>query len=589
MNFLKNVLATIVGLIVFSFVSFFLLIIVSMAFSAGTSENVAVKNNSVIDLDLEKVYNDYGGKVYIEDFQYREVNKNGLVNVLNAIEYAKTDDNIKGITLFNIKTSLGITQLREVREKLDEFKKTGKFVVAYSDNYTQGEYYVSSVADTVYVNPVGGFDFKGLASEILYMKELQQKTGVKMEVIRHGKYKSAVEPYLEQHMSPENREQITVLLNSIWDTYVTDIAATRKIPVDTLNAIANNLAARTPELAKEHKLVDKVAYVDQFSNGIRKALGVDYDKEYNEISILDYVKATDGKMKLSKAKDRIAVVYAQGEIRGGEGSVDVIGEGSVNRALFEARNDDNVKAVVLRVNSPGGSALTSDLILREIELTKKVKPVIVSMGAMAASGGYYISSKADYIFAEPGTITGSIGVFGMLPNFEEVATKFGVNAEQVKTHENSVSYSPFKKLDTKMRDLILEDIERVYTTFVNHVAAGRKMTYEQVDAIGQGRVWTGKMAKEIGLVDELGGLDQAIAYAAKKAEIKDYRLVSYPEYEIKLEDLFRKFLGISIKETQDELIAEKIGYDNYEMLQRMNYLKQTEGIQALLPYQIIIR
>lgn len=589
MNFLKNVLATIVGLIVFSFVSFFLLIIVSMAFSAGTSENVAVKNNSVIDLDLEKVYNDYGGKVYIEDFQYREVNKNGLVNVLNAIEYAKTDDNIKGISLFNTKTSLGITQLREVREKLDEFKKTGKFVVAYSDNYTQGEYYVSSVADTVYVNPVGGFDFKGLASEILYMKELQQKTGVKMEVIRHGKYKSAVEPYLEQHMSPENREQITVLLNSIWDTYVTDIAATRKIPVDTLNAIANNLAARTPELAKEHKLVDKVAYVDEFSNGIRKALGVDYDKEYNEISILDYVKATDGKMKLSKAKDRIAVVYAQGEIRGGEGSVDVIGEGSVNRALFEARNDDNVKAVVLRVNSPGGSALTSDLILREIELTKKVKPVIVSMGAMAASGGYYISSKADYIFAEPGTITGSIGVFGMLPNFEEVATKFGVNAEQVKTHENSVSYSPFKKLDPKMKDLILEDIERVYTTFVNHVAAGRKMTYEQVDAIGQGRVWTGKMAKEIGLVDELGGLDKAIAYAAKKAEIKDYRLVSYPEYEIKLEDLFRKFLGISIKETQDELIAGKIGYDNYEMLQRMNYLKQTEGIQALLPYQIIIR
>lgn len=589
MNFLKNVLATIVGLIVFSFVSFFLLIIVSMAFSAGSSDNVAVKNNSVIDLDLEKVYNDYGGKVYIEDFQYREVNKNGLVNVLNAIEYAKTDDNIKGITLFNIKTSLGITQLREVREKLDEFKKTGKFVVAYSDNYTQGEYYVSSVADTVYVNPVGSFDFKGLASEILYMKELQQKTGVKMEVIRHGKYKSAVEPYLEQHMSPENREQITVLLNSVWDTYVTDIAATRKIPVDTLNTIANNLAARTPQLAKEHKLVDKVAYVDEFSNGIRKALGVAYDKEYNEISILDYVKATDGKMKLSKAKDRIAVVYAQGEIRGGEGSVDVIGEGSVNRALFEARNDDNVKAVVLRVNSPGGSALTSDLILREIELTKKVKPVIVSMGAMAASGGYYISSKADYIFAEPGTITGSIGVFGMLPNFEEVATKFGVNAEQVKTHENAVSYSPFKKLDPKMRDLILEDIERVYTTFVNHVAAGRKMTYEQVDAIGQGRVWTGKMAKEIGLVDELGGLDQAIAYAAKKAEIKDYRLVSYPEYEIKLEDLFRKFLGISIKETQDELIAGKIGYDNYEMLQRMNYLKQTEGIQALLPYQIIIR
>lgn len=589
MSFIRNVLATVVGIILFLFIGFFILIIVgSVASFSGASSKVAVKNNSVINLDLNRVNNDYAGKMYIEDFQYSERRKDGLVDILNALEYAKTDDKIKGIKIFNPQIMLGTSQIRELREKLEDFKKTGKFVVAYADDYSQSQYYLSSVADTVYINPVGSFDFKGLSSEILYMKDLQEKSGVKMEVIRHGKYKSAVEPYLEQHMSAENREQMTVLLNSIWETYAEDISQTRKIPVDTLNAVANKLAARTPESAKQYKFIDKIAYVDEFDNGIRKAMNVDYNKKYNEIDILDYVQEADSKGKSSSKNDIIAVIYAQGEIRGGEGSTSIIGEKSINRALFEARNNDKVKAVVLRVNSPGGSALTSDLILREIELTKKVKPVIVSMGNLAASGGYYIASKSDYIFAEPTTITGSIGVFGVIPNFKRVANKFGINAEQVKTHDNALGYSPFEDLDESTKAVITESVERIYDTFVHHVAKGRNMTYDQVHEIAQGRVWTGKMAKEKGLVDELGNLQDAIEYAAKKVELKDYRIQSYPEYEISLAELFASLLGAQTRQSQESVIIDKIGYENYQILERINYLKQESGIQAILPYQIII-
>lgn len=589
MNFIKNVLATVVGIFIFLFISFFVLIVIGSLASLGSNTKVTAKSNSVINLDLSQVSNDYGGRTYIEDFQFSDKNSNGLVDVLNAIEYAKTDDKIKGIKIFNPQSNLGLSQTRELRSKINEFKKTGKFVVAYADVYSQGQYYLSSVADTVYINPVGEFELKGLSSEVLYMKDLQAKTGIKFEVIRHGKYKSAVEPFLEQHMSKENREQVTELLNSVWDTYITDIATTRKLSVDTLNAVTNRLGARTPELAKKEQLVDKIAYADEFDNGIRKALGVDYTKKYNEIDVLDYVQVAEANLKNRSKKEAVAVIYAQGEIRGGEGSAKVIGEGAINRALFEARNNENIKAVVLRVNSPGGSALTSDLILREIALTKKVKPVIVSMGDVAASGGYYIASNADRIFAEPTTITGSIGVFGMIPNFKAVADKLGVNAEQVVTHDNAMGYSAFEEMDPKYKALITEDIERVYTTFLNHVSEGRKMSYDQVNDIAQGRVWTGKMAQKIGLVDELGSLQDAIAYAAKKVNLEDYRIISYPEYKIKFSELMAGLLGIKMQQTQENMIVNKIGYDNYQLLQNINYLNQSQGVQAIMPYQIRIK
>lgn len=590
MNFIKNVLATFVGIILFCMMSFFLLLIVGVVVSAGSSSSgKSTKSNSIIKLNLENVSNDYGGSVYIEDFDYKETNNDGLINVLQAIDYAKTDDKIKGISIENNATSLGSTQRKAIVEKLAEFKKTGKFVVAYADYYSQGEYYLASVADTVYMNPMGSIDFKGLASEVLYMKDLQEKTGIHMEVIRHGKYKSAVEPFLQQNMSDENREQLTVLLNSIWESYVGDISKNRKISVENLNNIATNLDARNANLALQNKLIDKIAYIDQYQNGIKKALDIKYDDDINEIEILDYIKDVNLNIKKVSAKDQIAVIFAQGEIQGGEGNINTIGEGSINRALKEARKNDKIKAVVLRVNSPGGSALTSDIIWREIELTKKVKPVIVSMGDVAASGGYYIACNANKIFAEPGTITGSIGVFGMVPNFKKVADKFGVNAEAVKTHENAAGYSVFEEMSPKYKQTLTESIEIIYDTFISRVAAGRKMDKAKVDEIAQGRVWTGTMAKQLGLVDELGSLDDAIAYAAKLVKTDDYKVSLYPEYEIEFADLFRKFLGMSVSNAKEEAIKNEIGIENYELLQRMNYLKQSKGVKAMMPYHLNIK
>lgn len=589
MNFIKNVLATILGLILFCFLSFFVLLIIGSAISMGSSSpNVSLKNNSVIKLDLSGITHDYGGSIYIKDLDYRETSKDGLIDVLFAIDHAKTDANIKGISIENNLSSLGFTQRKALREKLEEFKKTGKFVLSYADNYMQSEYYLNSVADTIYLNPLGTIDFKGLSTEILYMKDLQEKTGIQMEVVRHGKYKSAVEPYLQQEMSPENREQNLELLQSMWNSIVNDIAESRKISTEQLNHIATHLNARNAELALENKMIDKIAYIDEYKQAIRKSLGLKKEEDINEVDIEDYIQAILPTLK-NKAKDQIAVIFAQGTILGGEGSVDVIGEKSINKALKEARDNANIKAVVIRVNSPGGSALVSEIIWREIELTKKVKPVIVSMGDVAASGGYYIASNADYIFAEPTTITGSIGVFGTLPNVRNLAKRVGVNAEQVQTHPHAVTYSVFEPLSDMTQQTLTESIEHIYDVFLQRVATGRKMSKEEVNEIAQGRIWTGVMAKENGLVDELGGLNDAINYAAKQVEISDYRVSLYPEYEMDFKDLLRKMLGFSVKQAQQNTIIEQIGKENYEILKQINYLQQSSGVQALLPYQMIIK
>jgi protease-4 len=452
----------------------------------------------------------------------------------------------------------------------------------------QGEYYLNSVADQVYLNPMGEVDFKGLSSEIIYMKDLQEKSGVKMEVIRHGKYKSAVEPFLAQEMSPENREQMTVLLNSVWNTIVADISKSRKLSVAQLNAIANTLGARTPELALANKLVDKVAYEDEYHDMIRAKLKVDKKEKYDIVSITDYAKKASSTVEDYSKDDIIAVIYAQGEIAGGEGDVNVIGEGSIKRSLQEARDDKDVKAIVLRVNSPGGSALTSELIWREIEITKKVKPVVVSMGNYAASGGYYIAANADRIFAEPNTITGSIGVFGMLPNMNQLGKNIGINAEQVQTHANASGYSVFEPIDENFKGFVLESIEKTYATFLKRVADGRKMTTEQVDAIAQGRVWTGVDAHKLGLVDEIGGLDAAIKYAAKLGKTSSYRTENYPEYEKSFEDMLANFTGMAMFKTKEQLLKEQLGEEGFQMLEQIKRVKSRKGIQAIMPYEIVI-
>jgi protease-4 len=585
MKFLGNVVATVIGIFVFIMLFFFGVILIGTIF--GGDESVSVKADSVIELDLKGINNDYAGK--FKDpwvTQFSSHGKIGLTDVVNAIESAKTDDNIKGISILNDESSLGLAQYKDLRNALESFKKSGKFVWAYANTYSQKEYYLNSVANTIYMNPAGDLDFKGLSSEVMFFKDFQEKSGIHLEVIRHGKYKSAVEPFLENKMSDANREQITALLNSIWATIVTDISKSRNIPVSKLNEVANGLLARTPEMAKKQHLIDIIAYEDVYHNAIKKALKVTGDDDYNKISIADYTQNYVTTALTNTATDQIAIIYAQGEIASGEGDVNQIGEGSMRRSLKEAREDEDVKAIVLRVDSPGGSALTSDLIWREIEITKKVKPVVVSMGNYAASGGYYIACNANKIFAENNTITGSIGVFGVLPNFSPLANKLGINTEQVETHDNSANYSPFVPVDEKFKAFTLESVENIYNTFVSHVAEGRKMTFAQVDAIAQGRVWSGSEALKIGLVDKIGGLNDAIAEAAKIAKIKSYSTQNYPEYKKNLNDLLS---GLPFAHSKEAFIKEEIGEENYLLIEHIKRLQKLKGAQAIMPYSINIK
>ena len=586
MRFLGNVLATIIGLFVFCMLFFFGIVLIAAIAGSG-DEEVSVKNNSVIELDLSKITFDYAGKTHFEDLTFLNDNDkhDGLSDVIRAIKEAKTDDDIKGISILNNNSMLGMAQTKALRDELEDFKTSGKFIMSYADVYSQRDYYLNSVASTIYINPIGELDFKGLSSEIMFFKDFQEKSGLKLEVIRHGKYKSAVEPFLENKMSDANREQISALLNSVWTNIVADIAKSRKVSVARLNEVANGLLARTPEMAKNEKLVDKIAYEDVYHADIRKALKVKVDKDYNKVSIVDYAEKVATTGRDFGSKDVIAIIYAQGEIQSGEGDVDYIGEGSMRRSLQEARKDKNVKAIVLRIDSPGGNALTSDLIWREIELTKKEKPVVVSMGNLAASGGYYIACNADKIYAENNTITGSIGVFGILPNFTQAANKLGLNTEQVKTHANASDYSPFKPLDDSYRAFAQEGVERIYTTFVNRVAKGRKMTFAQVDSIAQGRVWSGSEALKIGLVDKIGGMDEALAEAAKLGKIKKYKTQDFPEYEKSFDDILQKF---GLAQSKQALIKEEIGAENYLILQKIKRMAQQKGIQAMMPFEIKI-
>lgn len=585
MKFLSNVIATVVGLFVFLMLSFFGIIFIAAIFG-GDNESETLKSNSVLELNLEDVKYDYAGQYKDPWISFLSDDKNiGLSDVINAIDIASMDDNIKGISILNNNSELGMAQTKDLRNALANFKKSGKFILAYANSYSQKEYYLNSVATKIYLNPMGELDFKGLSSEIMFYKDLQEKTGVKMEVIRHGKYKSAVEPFLEDKMSDANREQTTSLLQSIWNSVIEDISISRKISVTQLNQIANGLLARTPEMAQKEKLIDYIAYEDVYHDNIKKALKVKLNKDYNKISISDYTNKMISTANLTESEDKIAVIYAQGEIMSGEGNVNTIGEGSMRRSLQEARKDKNIKAIVLRIDSPGGNALTSDLIWREIELTKKVKPVVVSMGNYAASGGYYIACNANTIFAQDNTITGSIGVFGILPNFSQLTKKIGINIEQVKTHQNASDYSPFVPMEENFKNVTLEGIEHVYKTFVSHVAQGRKMSFAAVDSIAQGRVWSGSEALKIGLVDKIGGLNAAIVEAARLSKTQNYSTKNYPEYEENLDDMLSK---LPFGSSKADIIKEEIGKENYQLLQQIKKLQSRKGIQAMLPFEISI-
>ena len=587
MSFIKRVLSTVTGIFVFLIICFFGILLLGVLFSSESDDLVKVRSNSVLELKLDFPINDYAGKTKFVEYPFlNEDKKNGLFNIIDAINYAETDDKIKGISIDNNFINAGISQTKALRGALDKFKASGKFVVAYGDIYSQKDYYLSSVADTIYLNPVGMMEFKGLYTERLYFKDFQEKSGFKMEVVRLGKYKSAVEPFLASEMSDNNREQISVYLNSLWNEMKLDISKSRSIPVDRLNRIADSLLARNPNLAKSSNLIDKIAYHDEYVNGMKYALGIDSEKDLNLIEVADYSEYASNKLKANYNKNKIAVIFAEGDIMYAEGEKGIVGHGAINRSLQKARKDDKIKAIVLRVNSPGGSALASELIWREIELTKKVKPVIVSMGDLAASGGYYIASNAHKIIAEPTTITGSIGVFGMLPNGKNLADNMGINAEQVVTNKNAVTYSFFEPLNTEQRRFIKEGILDIYDLFSKRVAEGRNLTREQVETIAQGRVWTGADAVKNGLVDELGGLDLALKYAAEAADIQDYKIKEFPVFEKNLDKMLE---DLGLAKAKKTILAEELGEENYKLLKEVKRLSQKKGAQLSFPFSTEIK
>tara|TARA_R110000868_G_scaffold14024_3_gene65484 strand:- start:1293 stop:3053 length:1761 start_codon:yes stop_codon:yes gene_type:complete len=586
MKFLGNLLAAILGcLIAFGVMMAMFFIFIALVSSADDTKTV--KSNSVLEIQIQNPVEDYVGGDNADPFAGLFQQSQGLDEILHAIAVAKTDDKIKGISINNNFIMAGLSQTQAIRAALEDFKESGKFIYAYADVYTQKDFYLSSVADSLFLNEVGVLDFKGLSSEVLFYKNLQEKTGIKMEVIRHGKYKSAVEPYLSNEMSDANRTQIKELLSSLWNSMIDEVAISRKLSVENLNTIADTLGGRTPELALKSKLIDDVLFFDEYETKIKNALKASLKDDINYISLKDYIPSAKKKVLL-KGDDKIAVIYAQGEIFYGEGGPNIIGQGIINSSLIKARKDEDVKAIVLRVNSPGGSALTSDIIWREIELTKAIKPVIVSMGDVAASGGYYIAAGADKIFAESTTITGSIGVFGTIPNASELAEKIGINAEQVGTNKNSVDYSLFEPMTDAFRNTVQEGVENTYSTFLSRVAQGRNMTVAEVDSVAQGRVWSGVDAKKLGLVDEIGGLDDAIKAAAEIAGIKNYGINSYPKYKSGFERFMEDFGGASSKIKQD-FIREEIGEETYSILKEVKSAMKQQGVQARMPFIMNIK
>ncbi len=580
MKFLRNLLAAIIGFFIAIGLLFMLFIAIAASFSQN--EKVKVGSYSVLEINLQDRVKDYAPKSD-DPFEELFADKHimGLNKILNAIENAKTDDRIEGISIVGLNANAGMAQLQAIRNKLVEFKESNKFINAYADIYSQKGYYLSSVADSIFINPVGGVDFSGLSSEILFFKDFQEKSGVKMEVIRHGKYKSAVEPFISNKMSEANREQIHAFLSSMWNQMVKEIAKSRGKSEAELQQIADNLSIRTPKLALQHKMVDGIIYQDEYDLKLVKTIGIDKE-ELKKISLKDYISTGKGRI-IKKGKNKIAILYAQGSIIYGKGNEDYIGQGLMTKAIKKIKKDKNVKAVVLRINSPGGSALSSEIIWRELQTLKEKMPVVVSMSDLAASGGYYIACGADKIYAEPTTITGSIGVFGVLPNFNKLSKKIGINAERVATNK-SPYYSPFQPISEELKGVMKEGIENIYTTFVNRVAEGRKMTFEQVDAIAQGRVWSGKEALDKGLVDELGGLEDAIVCAAELAGVEKYKTRNYPSYKKDFEDYFKSPL-MSMK---TKMLKEELG-DAYDWYNQFKQLSKKEGVQARLPFIVNIK
>lgn len=582
-QFLKFTLAAAAGLMlgVFS-----IIIIFSILAASGDSKEVQLDKPYVLRLELNGEIQDRVEEMPFDlsEITGQDVNILGLNDILANIKKAKTDENIKGIYIEIGMISAGFATREEIRNALLDFKESGKFITTYSEIYTQGSYYLASVADYICMYPEGGMELRGLNSTIPFFTNALKKMGIEPQVIRHGKFKSAVEPFMLTEMSDENREQIETYMGSIWEHFLKNVASDRKLTRDRLNEMAENLEIQTTEDAVRLGLVDSLFYRDQFQNHLANLMEQENYDDINFVSLKKYNKVKNENARDKFKKEKVAVIYAQGEIQSGEGSETVIGSERISKAIRKARKDEKVKAIVLRVNSPGGSALASDVIWREMKLANEEKPVVVSMGDVAASGGYYIACASDKIYASPNTITGSIGVFGIMPNIEELMTdKIGITFDNVKTNKFADLGSVNRPLTQEEYDIIQKGVVDVYNTFTSKVAEGRDMSQENVDDIGQGRVWSGTNAMDINLIDEYGGLEAAVAGAAELAELEDYRIYELPEQK----DPFQELLEQLEEDMQTSWIKYQLG-DQYKYYKTIQDIKHLKGVQARMPYQFVI-
>lgn len=591
--FWKTVLAVIVGLLLVQFFFFFLFstIVGMISLAMGGKEDVVVKDNSILVVDLSDPISDKDLHDPFERFDWRKMElktQNNLYNALKAIEYAKDDPQIEGILIRSSGLAMSRTEAQEIRDALKDFRSCGKFIYAYAENFGQFSYYVASVADSVFMHPMGMLEWQGMSAQNFYLKDALAKWGIEPQIIRHGKYKSAVEPFMENQMSEANRIQTMTYLGSIWNYVVNGVSEERRMSTEELNIIADTKIALLAKEAKERELIDQLYYIDQLDSVLCVKTGKELDKEYNSISLSKYAEYVNKNRSVDFTAEKIALVYAVGEINDGDEDDKAIGGDAYAKIFSDLRKDSTIKAVVLRVNSPGGSAFASEVMWRELERLRAKKPIIVSMGTYAASGGYYISAPADCVVSNPLTLTGSIGVFGMFMTYGKLLQdKLAVHPELVKTNAHADFVSPFRPLDPTERDLMQRSVEETYSTFLSRVSMGRKLTTDAVDSIGQGRVWSGIDALQIGLVDELGGLNRAIELAAERAGIVDnYRISTYPKYE---DDFFGQFMSGMF---DAKLLAKKflgISESELDLAETVQKLMKKQGIRAEMPYTVEIR
>jgi len=563
----------------------------SIATSATAAKKVAVKPNSVLELNFKNLIPEKTNNIPMDPFDLDQKNVLGLSDMVTAIRRAKEDPDIKGIYINATYVMAGKATASVLREALQDFKSSGKFIVSYANYYTQGAYHIASVSDSILLNPVGAVDFRGLSSTIAFYKGLLDKLDVQMRIFYAGKYKSATEPFRLDKMSDESRLQIREYLTALYDNFIRDIAAGRNIPEAELRQIADRFDGRSAESSLRARLVDRIAYEDEAFDLMKSKIGLDGKEKLNRISIEDYFDVKGKKLDLS-SKDKIAVVYAEGTILDGErGEAGDVYDVKYVKILRKIRQDESVKAIVLRINSPGGSVLASENILREVQLCKQAgKPVVVSMGDLAASGGYYIACQADSIFAEPTTITGSIGVFGMIPILQKtMKDNLGITYDTVRTGRYSAFGTPVFDFSPDESAIIQGRVDAIYEDFLQKVATGRKKSRDQIHEIAQGRVWPGAKAKEIGLVDALGGLDRALASAAKLAGVEKYRTVEYPRTKTGFEQLLEKLTHDDDKDDaiKSWVIRSELG-EMYPMYKTMRDMQRNRGIQARLPYELIL-